>query len=188
MHIIRVKPSSCHTWLVKEAHVWTKCDLVESCDKMTKICHIFNTWSWPLYLSVICWRKDKYEAILCLMALMNNISTCVVIYSTIPSAAIGYPFDPGRGVYVPQGERRHVQSQIVREPPGQVGALLQTSTEQTGQIRGSLWTAPLRWHCKSQCLIFYPLHHRILHYSTKPWNVIMQRFKRVYEDWIQTLV
>ena len=58
MHITRVKPS-CHTWLVKEAHVWTKCDLVESCDKMTKICYIFSTWSWPLYLSVICWRKDK---------------------------------------------------------------------------------------------------------------------------------
>ena len=59
MHMIRVKPSSCHTWLAKEAHVWTKCDLVESCDKMIKICHIFNTWSWPLYLSVTCWRKDK---------------------------------------------------------------------------------------------------------------------------------
>ena len=59
MHNIGVKPSSCHTWLVKEAHVWTKCDLVESCDKMTKICHIFNTWSWPLYLSTICWWKDN---------------------------------------------------------------------------------------------------------------------------------
>ena len=59
MHIIRVNPFSCHTWLVKEARVWTKCDLVESCDKMTKICHIFNTWSWPLYLSIICWWKDN---------------------------------------------------------------------------------------------------------------------------------
>ena len=48
MHIIRVKPSSCHTWLVKQARVWTKCVLVELCDKMTKICHIYNTWSWPM--------------------------------------------------------------------------------------------------------------------------------------------
>ena len=55
-----VKPSSCHSWLVKEAHVWTKCDLVESSYKMTKICHIFNTWSWPLYLFVIYWRKDNH--------------------------------------------------------------------------------------------------------------------------------
>ena len=32
----------------KHYHAWTKCYLVQSCDKMTKICHIFNTWSWPL--------------------------------------------------------------------------------------------------------------------------------------------
>ena len=53
IHIIRVKLSSCHTLLVKEAYVCTKCVLVESCDKMTKLCHIFKTFPWPLYLSVI---------------------------------------------------------------------------------------------------------------------------------------
>ena len=42
IHIIGVKPFCCHTWLVRQAHVWTTCVLVESGDKMTKICHIFK--------------------------------------------------------------------------------------------------------------------------------------------------
>ena len=71
--IIRVKPSFCHTWLVRKAHEWPNVSQLSHATKMTKIGHIFNMWSWSLYLFVIWWKDNKCQLIRNFINLWNNL-------------------------------------------------------------------------------------------------------------------